>query len=115
MRITLRTIEYGGRSARRFGVSCFSLTAFATCMFTAGGAHAQETLTIGARAPAIEVNENAVYYGAPVQLGSETELPLFDPVEDNLQSRLMDINALNRTRGLSASCLLYTSPSPRDS
>jgi len=72
-------------------------------MFTGGGAHAQETLTIGARAPAIEVNENAVYYGAPVQLGSETELPLFDPVEDNLQSRLMDLNALNRTRGLSAS------------
>ena len=102
MRVTLRTIEYGGRSARRFGVSCFSLTAFATCMFTGGGAHAQETLTIGARAPAVEINENAVYYGAPIQLGSETELPLFDPVEDNLESRLMDLRALNRTRALSA-------------
>jgi len=103
MRITLRTIEYGGRSARRFGVSCFSLTAFATCLFTASSTNAQETLTIGARAPAVEVNENAVYYGAPVQLESETELPLIDPVEDNLESRLMDLRALNRTRALAAS------------
>ena len=103
MRIKLRTIEDGGRGACRFGVSCFSCMAFATYLLTTNSTDAQETLTIGARAPAIEVNENAVHYNAPVGLGSEKELPLFNPVEDNLKSRIIDLRALNRYRPLSRS------------
>ena len=103
MRIKLRTIEDGRRGPCRVGVSCFSFMAFATYLLAASNAEAQETVTIGARAPAVEVNENAVYYNAPVRLRPETELPLFNPVEDNLESRVMDLSGLNRSRALSIS------------
>ena len=103
MRITVRTIEDGQQGACRFGASCFNFVAFATYLLIASGAAADQTVTIGARAPAVEVNEDAVYYDARVRPESGKELPLFNPVKDNLESRIIDLSPLSQTRPLSPS------------
>lgn len=103
MRIAARTIEHGSQSTHCFAGFWFVVVVFAAYLLIATSALAQQTVKIGPQAPAIEINEDAVYYNVPVHRESDRPLPLFNPTKDSLESRIVDINALNRSRPLSPS------------
>ena len=96
MRIAVRTTEHGSQGTHGFGASWFTAMVFPAYFLIATSALAQQTVTIGSRAPAIEINEDAIYYNVPLHRESDKPLPLFNPTKDSLESRIVDINALNR-------------------
>ena len=103
MRIAVRTTEHGSQGTHGFGASWFTAMVFPAYFLIATSALAQQTVTIGSRAPAIEINEDAIYYNVPLHRESDKPLPLFNPTKDSLESRIVDINALNRPQPLSPS------------
>ena len=113
MRIAVRTIEHGSQGTHCFGASWFIALVFAVYLLIDTGALAQQTVQIGPRAPAVEINEDAVYYYVPVRRKSDKLLPLFNPTKDSLESRIVDLNSLDRSRPLSHS-IREPSASERD-
>ena len=103
MRIAVRTTEHGSRGTHGFGASWFTVMAFPAYFLITTAALAQQTVTIGSRAPAVEINEDAIYYNVPLHRENDKPLPLFNPTKDSLASRIVDINALNRPQPLSPS------------
>ena len=98
MRIVLRAIE-----SRRQGLYCCNATSFAAATFVisllaASTTLAQETTKVGPKAPAIEINEDAIFYTAPRYTQNNNRLRLFNPARNSIESRVVDLQRLDRSR-----------------
>ena len=98
MRIVLRAIE-----SRRQGLYCCNATSFAAATFVisllaASTTLAQETTKVGPKAAAIEINEDAIFYTAPRYTQNNNRLRLFNPARNSIESRVVDLQRLDRSR-----------------
>ena len=98
MRVALRRIESRRQGLYNCNVTSFAAAAFVVSLLTASNTFAQETTKVGPKAPAVEINEDAIFYSAPRYIRDNNRLRLFNPARNSAESRVVDLQTLDQSR-----------------
>ena len=95
MPLALRDIVKTGRPSVCMRRLYFCSVWAAVCFVVAGATQGQDSVTIGSGLPAIEIYEEAAYYGRNQETTSTHQRPLFDPTKDTVRSRVLTLPSLS--------------------
>lgn len=91
LHIASRPIGHRPQGSRSCSTFLFTIMASVACFVTVNYASSQQIVNIGVQAPAVEVNEDAVFYDVPTYRRAPPSPPLFNPLKDSLDSRVVDL------------------------
>ena len=91
LHIASRPIGHRPQGSRSCSTFLFTIMASVACFATVNYASSQQIVNIGVQAPAVEVNEDAVFYDVPTYRRAPPSPPLFNPLKDSLDSRVVDL------------------------
>ena len=97
MHLAPRPIGHRPQGSSSCRICLFAIMASAACLATINYASSQQTVNIGVQAPAVEVNEDAVFYDVPTYRRARPSPPLFNPLNDSLDSRVVDLRGPHYT------------------
>jgi len=93
MLMTSHAVEHWSQQICLCGILRYMTLGVVLCLPAISKVSAQQGVEVGAPAPAIEINEDAVYYNLPNyrQPITTPNVRLFNPLKDNLKSRVVNL------------------------